>query len=313
MERVLVVDDSAVDRVLISGLLSAAQFEVEPAEGGDEALEKLAAGDFSLVVTDLHMPGRNGLDVAAWVRLRRPEIPVILVTSRGSEEVAVEALARGAAGYVPKSQLAAKLVDVCRQALVLARADLSYTRLIGSLVGCRFQFELENDLDAIDPLVNMVQEMTAGMHLTDAAGRIQIGAALRETLLNALVRGNLQLGFSELADPREAFCDPQIAASIARRAAEQPYAGRRIRVSVEIDRDEARFGVADEGPGFDYNSAIAAASNAELAVAGEAGRGLVLMHAFCDEVRYEPPGNIAVLVKRREERGQHPDSAPRVD
>ena len=60
----------------------------------------------ALVLTDLIMPEMNGLELVKAIREHHPFVPVILMTSKGNEEIAVQALQGGAASYVPKSQLA---------------------------------------------------------------------------------------------------------------------------------------------------------------------------------------------------------------
>ena len=105
MFNVLLVDDSATDRRLFEGLLSKyLQFNVETAEDGSHALKIMAVKVPDVVVTDLQMPNMDGLQLVENIRSLYPLVPVILITSAGSEEVASKALQRGAAGYVPKSR-----------------------------------------------------------------------------------------------------------------------------------------------------------------------------------------------------------------
>src|SRR3954447_12268458 len=88
MPRVLVVDDAAVDRKLAGGLLGKGPgLKIEFAATAEEALERLKASPPALIVTDLVMPGMSGLDLVAHVAQQHPEIPVILMTGKGSEEV----------------------------------------------------------------------------------------------------------------------------------------------------------------------------------------------------------------------------------
>ena len=84
----------------------------------------------------------------------------------------------------------------------MSRADRTYERLISCLNKCTFAFELDNDPALIDPLVDLVQQMVAGMRLTDATGRFRIGAALKEALLNAVYRGNLEISFQQMQASR---------------------------------------------------------------------------------------------------------------
>src|SRR5437588_11976782 len=117
MPIILVVDDSPVDRLLTGRLLSREKeldWVIEYAENGREALAFMKDLVPHVVVTDLMMPDMDGLELVAAVRAEHPEVPVILMTGQGSETLALEALERGAASYVPKGQLADKLLDTVK-------------------------------------------------------------------------------------------------------------------------------------------------------------------------------------------------------
>ncbi len=300
MAKILVVDDSAVDRRFVGGLLKRqAEYSVEFAEDGSDALTKIRQQVPDVIVTDLQMPNRNGLELVSAVRMHHPGVPVILMTGHGSEGLAVEALHRGAASYVPKPQLAERLVEAVAEALNLSQADHTYERLISCLKRCEFEFELASDAALIDPLVDLVSQMVAGMRLTDATGRFRVGAAVKEALLNAIYRGNLELGTAELPDVRDGGPTGASARLVDQRRAKAPYHERRVHVLVNINPEEARLVIRDEGSGFDPAQVPQAGPAGSLDA--PAGRGLVLMRAFLDEVQFNDRGNEVTLVKRREE------------
>src|SRR5215212_5973901 len=160
MATVLVVDDSAVDRKFVGGILGRdGRFKVEFAEDGSQALARMRESEPDLIVTDLQMPNRNGLELVAAVRMHHPTVPIILMTGHGSEDLAVEALHRGASNYVPKPQLGERLLESVDEALNLAKSDKTYNELIACLKSCDFDFELDNNPSLIDPLVELVQQM----------------------------------------------------------------------------------------------------------------------------------------------------------
>src|SRR5262245_29843841 len=106
MPKVLVVDDAAVDRKLVGGLLAKdPSLQIVFAEDGNAALTKIPAERPAVVVTDLVMPGLNGLELVSRIVADHPQLPVVLMTGKGSEEIAVQALKAGASSYVPKSAL----------------------------------------------------------------------------------------------------------------------------------------------------------------------------------------------------------------
>ena len=81
MSRVLVVDDTPMDRCLIEGLLKKREgIEVSAVANGGTALDVLEAEPCDLVVTDLTMPGMNGLQLTSAIRVKYPWIPVVLIT-----------------------------------------------------------------------------------------------------------------------------------------------------------------------------------------------------------------------------------------
>ncbi len=87
------------------------------------------------------MPELDGLELVGAVRSRFPLVPVILMTAYGSEEIAVRALRRGAASYVPKSRLALELLDTVDSVLHMSRADRFHDRLAECLIGGHSKFE----------------------------------------------------------------------------------------------------------------------------------------------------------------------------
>ena len=298
MAKVLVVDDSAVDRRFVGGLLQReSNYLVEFAEDGADALTKIRQAAPDVIVTDLQMPNRNGLELVSAVRLHHAGIPIILMTGHGSEGLAVEALQRGAAGYVPKPQLGECLLDAVSQALSLAQADHTYERLIACLNECEFDFELDNDPELVDALVDLVQQMAAGMGLTDATGRFRLGAAVKEAVQNAIYRGNLELAYEQAMDVRGEL-DGEVMQLVLERRMQTPYCDRRVLVQVRMNLQEASFVIRDGGNGFKGANDVSAPSPGALETKG--GRGLVLMRAFMDQVTFNDQGNEVTLVMRRE-------------
>ena len=307
MPTILVVDDSAVDRRLVGSLLEQRNVcTIEHAATGVEALARMKDAVPDLVVTDLTMPAMNGLELVKAVRTLYPDLPVILMTAHGSEALAIEALEQGAASYVPKDRLADKLPNTVTEVLSLARVDRSSEQLLTCLTRTEFSFSLDNDAALIDPLVDLVQKMVAGMQLCDFAGRLQIGVALKEALLNALFHGNLEITQQQMEEHRNINYEGELLQEkdlslVEQRRSEPPYRDRRLMVDVRITANAARFVVRDEGPGFDLASIPNLGDAAMLE--GQHGRGLSLMRTFMDELTFNESGNEVTLLKRRDNGG----------
>jgi two-component system chemotaxis sensor kinase CheA len=102
--RVLVVDDSPIIRDLLVELLTAAKLDVHTAADGAEALEVLDRHRVDLVLSDVEMPGIDGFELLTRVRQRDPDLPVVMVTTRGSVADRERAAALGANAYLVKSE-----------------------------------------------------------------------------------------------------------------------------------------------------------------------------------------------------------------
>jgi CheY-like chemotaxis protein len=292
MATVLVVDDSAVDRRIVRGLLEhAGEFEILEASDGEEALAVVAEHVPDVVITDLLMPKMDGFAMVEALKEDQPGIPVILMTGRGSEEIAAKALQHGAASYVAKSRLAHDLTPTVERILSAAREDRTHARLLHHMRGCRLEFSLRNDLSLIRAAVNLLQLMLRCLPLGDEIERLRVGIALEEALKNAYYHGNLELGAIEPRPRRDEY-----AALASQRLLTTPYRDRRIQVEAEIGRNEAVFVVRDDGAGFDAQGWLEKC--AVLDADAAANRGLCLMRSIMDEVRFNDRGNQVTLIKR---------------
>lgn len=290
MACILVVDDSAADREMAGHLLARQSWDVLYAADGRQALERLREHDVDLVLTDLVMPGVDGLAFVEQAKIDHPLVPVVLMTARGSEESAVRALEAGASSYVPKKFLVRDLVDLAQRILDASRERKSYTRLLGRLRDATFV--LENDLDLISSLVSYLTQVLRDSGAFGVSECQRISTALDEALTNAYYHGNLEVRSEIREHDARAY----------RRLAEQrrlvpPYRDRRIRVSVNLDADEARFVIEDGGRGFDAGAVPDPTAPENLG--RPSGRGIFLMKTFLDDVRYNDAGNRVTLLKRR--------------
>mgnify|MGYP001436830887 CR=1 FL=1 len=100
--RVAVVDDDRAIRWVLERALAQPDLEVECIERGDTALERLLADPPDVLVTDIRMPGIDGLDLMAKVREAHPELPVIVMTAHSDLDSAVASYQGGAFEYLPK-------------------------------------------------------------------------------------------------------------------------------------------------------------------------------------------------------------------
>ena len=115
--RVLVVDDEATIRDLLSKTLALAEYDVDLAPDGRTALERLRMIPYDLLITDLKMPGVDGLAVIREARRLKADIPVIIITGFSTEASAIEAVNLGVAGYLTKPFRIPRVLAVAAKAL----------------------------------------------------------------------------------------------------------------------------------------------------------------------------------------------------
>ncbi len=302
MAKILVVDDTRTDRVLAKGLLErrpglealecrTGLSAVEAADG-EEALQLLQRETIDLVLTDMMMPGMNGLELVETIRVRHPLLPVVLMTAHGSEEIAMQALQKGAASYVPKQNLARDLLETVEDVLRLSTAERGQQRLMACVKRIESEFAIDNDPALIPPLIGHVCENLRRLKCCAENERLRVTVALSEALLNAMYHGNLEVG-SELREQDE----KAYRQLLEERRRSAPYNDRRIHVLAFESPAEARYVVRDEGNGFDSSRLPDPTDPSNLEKVS--GRGLLLIRTFMDEVRHNDKGNEIVMVKRR--------------
>jgi CheY-like chemotaxis protein/anti-sigma regulatory factor (Ser/Thr protein kinase) len=291
MPEILVVDDSLIDLKVAGRLLEQQpEWTVRYARNGAEALTQIEANLPSLVVTDLQMPELNGLDLVEKVRDEFPLIPVILMTAAGSEQIAVQAIQKGAASYVPKTELSTDLVKTVARVLASSAEARGRRRVFNYLT--EVHYVLENDLELLSALVSELRQTVRDRWLFAERDCLQFATAVDEAVVNAYFHGNLEVN-SEL---RIEDADAYYALAEERRARE-PYLSRRIGLRLEIGREQVSVRISDDGPGFDPSRLPDPTAPGYLE--RPCGRGIMLMRTFMDDIQFNEKGNEVTLIKRR--------------
>ena len=115
--RILIVDDEQGVRDLLTRALSGGDYDVDVAPDGKTATEQLRTIEYDLLITDLKMPGMDGLAVIREARRLFPELPVIIMTGYSTEASAIEAINLGVSGYITKPFRLPKILAAAQKAL----------------------------------------------------------------------------------------------------------------------------------------------------------------------------------------------------
>lgn len=180
--KIFIVDDELVMRKSLSGWLERDGYEVDTAESGEEAIEKLKKTRFDLLLVDIKMEGISGLDVLKHVRENDPDVAVVMITAYGSIPTAIEAMKNGAHDYLLKpfdpdklGVLIEKIVEQQAQArenLFLKEQYKDRTRfesMIGQSKPMQEVFDLIQDVSPMDSTVLITGETGTGKGLAAKA------------------------------------------------------------------------------------------------------------------------------------------------
>ncbi|HQG33200.1 MAG TPA: response regulator transcription factor [Deltaproteobacteria bacterium] len=117
MIRILVADDHLVVREGVKQILSGLDDMVveDEAENGKETIEKVVRGNCDIVLLDISMPGRSGLEILEEILSLKPKLPVLILSMHPEEQYAVRALRAGASGYLTKASAAHELIGAIRK------------------------------------------------------------------------------------------------------------------------------------------------------------------------------------------------------
>ena len=183
--RILVVDDEANARTALAELLRDEGYAVESAADGFKALGKLAECAPDLVLTDLKMPGMDGIELLNRVHEHDPDIPVLVMTAFGAVDTAVSAMRAGARDYLTKPINVPEVVLVIARELGERRLR-SETRLLRARLAERYSFDnivgSSAEMQEVFKAVAQVASSRASVLITgeSGTGKELIAAAIHE-------------------------------------------------------------------------------------------------------------------------------------
>ncbi|MGZ4788989.1 MAG: sigma-54-dependent transcriptional regulator, partial [Terriglobales bacterium] len=149
---ILIIDDEVAIRESLQTLLEMEDYRVETAETGEDGLNKIAEQPFDLILLDLALPDRNGLEILRDIRDRDPSLAVILITAYGTVENAVLAMQGGATNFVQKPWDNEKLLADVRAAVARRKAEEENIQLKRAL---KQRYNFENIIGKSEPMLRI--------------------------------------------------------------------------------------------------------------------------------------------------------------
>ncbi len=198
MTAILLVDDHEVVRHGLRAVLGRAFPEASIGEAADaaEGMQLLSAAPWSVVVLDINLPGRGGLELLEDVRGHWPELPVIVLTAYPEEELAVRCVRLGAAAYLTKSSASAELVAAVRKVLEGGRyITASLAEHLAATLGGEAQEAPHQSLSVRE--LQVLRGVAAGLTLKELAASMKLS---EKTISTYRARIGEKLNISRNAD-----------------------------------------------------------------------------------------------------------------
>ncbi len=161
MAKILVVDDEAAIRKTMKEILEYEKHNVDTAKDGFDALDKIKKTQYDLILLDIKMPKKDGIEVLEDIMKLAPEVPVIMITGHGTVETAVEALKKGAYDFLEKP------LDLNRL-LVAVRNALERKDLVKETKKLKRKIQKTYELIGESPAIKQVKAMIERVAPTDA-------------------------------------------------------------------------------------------------------------------------------------------------
>ena len=184
--RVLIVDDEEKMRRILQIILRKEGYKIDLAQDGDEAWRFFQNASYALVITDLKMPGKDGMDLLGLIQQEKPDVPVIVITAYGSIDSAVLAIKAGAYDYITKPFENEEIRIVVSKALAYSSL-IDENRYLREAVSAKFKFD---HFIGNSPQIRKVRELIAKVANTPSTVLVQGESGTGKELVVRLIHFN---------------------------------------------------------------------------------------------------------------------------
>lgn len=175
MKRILIADDHTVVRKGLRQILAEEFFDahIEEVPDADELIKKVIKEKWDVVISDLTMPGKSGLEALSEIKQIFPELPVLILSIHPEEQYAIRALKAGAAGYLSKDTAPDELVNAVHRVL---QGKKFITVSIAEKIADSFNIDTEKMLHErlSDRELNVFKMLASGKSITDIAEALSL-------------------------------------------------------------------------------------------------------------------------------------------
>lgn len=292
--KILVVEDEPISREILENMVRAVSCEVLVAEDGEQGWEIFQSKKPDIVISDIQMPKMNGLELLSAIRSSNDSTIVIIVTSYGREEFALEALHRRANNFLRKPFQPEELLPMLKKYSETIKQRKNKQSTLGCITHREMTIRFPNKLNLVPQMARRVIGEIGSMIPREELLNVHLGLA--ELIANAIEHGNLEVTCEEkqmanVEDPLGAM------EKLMEERMKNPHLAKRlVTVSCRLSSVQCEWTVEDEGKGFDWRSWPKEIESNSLNKIS--GRGIFLCREFFDHLEFLDPGN-KVLVRKK--------------
>ncbi|MDH4199079.1 MAG: response regulator [Spirochaetia bacterium] len=289
--NVLVIDEDATMQGVMTDLLGE-QMSIQFAKNYAEALKFFEETD--LIISETNIRDMDVIEMIKKIKHQKPNVFIVIITSRRDMHLAVEVMRHGAIDYILKPFSIDEIANLVEKYLFFAVNKQSDYDLLDIIAEESRTFILPTNIHVVSPFVYEFIEMIKRFQGISKNDIFSIRLVIYEMLINAIEHGNLELNYETKKNLLNTGINYiEYLDSLSQIA---PYKDRRVEISYHYCRDNISFKIKDEGRGFDVkkfeNRDI---KNDLLALHG---RGIIISKFNMDEMTYNESGNEVLLKKR---------------
>ncbi|MGK5094148.1 response regulator [Deltaproteobacteria bacterium TL4] len=287
--KLLVVDDEVDLLAEIAEDLTEQGHTVTTAENGKQAYALFSekTQTFDGVLSDVRMPGMNGMELLTRIKQDDPETPVVLITGHGDVKIAIEALKLGALDFILKPFKLESLYAAISRMESLQYSKKELREILPFVAPIHLRIPSQTRL--IKGISAYLQSQFQVLCHWYGLSLHEISVCLQEALINAIVHGNLEISSKLKEQAWEKF-----EMRVKKREASAKFGKRTVEICYQATSEHLTFEIEDQGKGFDYRRFPESSPTESLRFSG---RGLILIRAFMDEVTWNEKGTRIKMVK----------------
>jgi DNA-binding response OmpR family regulator len=288
--RVLIVEDDYASSEMLRISLAKEGYSCRQASDGKEGLELFASYKPDILISDIIMPGLDGMQLLKEIRAVNKELVIIMLTGHGNEELALSALEHGANNYLKKPVILPELKTLLKRYSNILESKKMAQELPKLIKERSLRLMLPTDTNILPSVVDYFQDKISLFYTAKQLFQIELG--LSELLTNAVEHGNLSITNDE---KNSALSSNKLDELYSQRMGCPEYSCRKVEVVFVQTEEYCSWSITDEGCGFNWRSLPNPTHGRHI---GELhGRGVFLSKMQFDELVYSEKGNSVTAKK----------------